>query len=124
VQTLSFVESARQTLEETKQYLRGDAPEGLRLRLQDLERVLTIPQWLTSKEAADLLGVASPTTVKNWLEGGHFPGSRRTAGGHWRFLLADVLAVKHSMEDVRGLNRLGEVRVVDLGDQDPGTPTF
>ena len=28
---------------------------------------------LTSAQAAELLGVASRTTVKNWLEGGQFP---------------------------------------------------
>lgn len=35
---------------------------------------------LTSKQAATLLGVSSANTVKNWLEGGWFPGAFQTAG--------------------------------------------
>ena len=35
---------------------------------------------LTSKQAATMLGVSSANTVKNWLEGGWFPGAYQTAG--------------------------------------------
>lgn len=40
---------------------------------------------LTSSEAAELLGVSSTNTIKNWLNGGSFPGAFQTPGGHWRF---------------------------------------
>jgi len=54
-------------------------------------------EYLTSTQAARVLGVSSPTTVKNWLEGGRFPGALRTPGGHWRFPLSEVLAVRDAM---------------------------
>src|SRR5688572_6926476 len=34
--------------------------------------------FVTSQEAADLLGLVSAQTVENWLEGGRFPGAVRT----------------------------------------------
>ncbi|MCP9774308.1 helix-turn-helix domain-containing protein [Cyanobium sp. WAJ14-Wanaka] len=72
-----------------------------------VERLMasTQPAVLTSTEAASLLGVASANTVKNWLEGGHFPGAFQTPGGHWRFPREEVEAVMMRMEDLRGRNR-------------------
>lgn len=71
---------------------------------------------LTAPEAAKILGVSSPNTVKNWLEGGHFPGAYRTMGGHWRFPLAEVLAVKARMEALREKNRTGDLSPPDCDD--------
>lgn len=76
---------------------------------------------LTAPAAAKLLGVSSPNTVKNWLEGGHFPGAYRTMGGskmggHWRFPRADVLAVKARMEALREKNRAGDLSPPDCDD--------
>ena len=72
-----------------------------------VERLVASTQTdlLSSKQAASLLGVASVNTVKNWLEGGHFPGAFQTPGGHWRFLRVEVEAVKQRMEDLRERNR-------------------
>ena len=124
MQTQRFMEAARLTLRETERHLDKDAPAELRARLAELERTLDVPRWVTSQEAADLLGVSSPTTVKNWLEGGHFPSARRTPGGHWRFLLSDVLAVKDTMEHTRRANASGDVAVPDLGDEEVDVPRF
>jgi excisionase family DNA binding protein len=84
-----------------------------------VERLLasTQPSVLTSQQAASLLGVASANTVKNWLEGGHFPGAFQTPGGHWRFPRADVEAVKMRMEGLRSRNRHGDLKPVG-GDED------
>jgi excisionase family DNA binding protein len=68
---------------------------------------------LSSTQAASLLGVASANTVKNWLEGGHFPGAFQTPGGHWRFPREDVEAVKMRMEGLRDHNRRGDLIPVD-----------
>jgi excisionase family DNA binding protein len=76
---------------------------------------------LTSKQAASLLGVASANTVKNWLEGGHFPGAFQTPGGHWRFPRGEVEATKLRMEELRERNRRGDLIPVD-GDEDSVDP--
>ncbi|MCP9891389.1 helix-turn-helix domain-containing protein [Cyanobium sp. Aljojuca 7D2] len=72
----------------------------------------TEADMLTSKQAASLLGVASANTVKNWLEGGYFPGAFQTPGGHWRFPREEVEAVKMRMEDLRNRNRHGDLMPV------------
>ncbi len=69
-----------------------------------LDQELRAKETLTSKQAAELLGVASANTVKNWLKGGHFPGAFRTKGGHWRFLRSEVLAVRERMVELRERN--------------------
>ncbi len=69
-----------------------------------LEQELRAKEALTSTQAAELLGVASANTVKNWLKGGHFPGAFRTKGGHWRFPRSEVLAVRERMAGLRKRN--------------------
>lgn len=71
---------------------------------------------LTSKQAATLLGVSSANTVKNWLEGGWFPGAFQTAGGHWRFPLEDVEAVRSRLDGLRDRNNRRELTPVDDDD--------
>jgi len=75
---------------------------------------------LTSTQAAELLGVASVNTVKNWLEGGHFPGAFQTVGGHWRFPHSDVLAAKERMQALKDKNCSGDLDPPDTDEhQDP-----
>jgi excisionase family DNA binding protein len=76
---------------------------------------------LTSTEAAALLGVASANTVKNWLEGGYFPGAFQTPGGHWRFPRDEVEAVKMRIEELRDRNRNRDLKPVG-GDEDSVHP--
>ena len=73
-------------------------------------------ETLTSSEAARLLGLSSPNTVKNWLAGGYFPGAFQTAGGHWRFPRHEVEAVKRRMEELRDRNRRGDLAPPDSDD--------
>jgi excisionase family DNA binding protein len=92
-------------------------------RIDLVERLMATAQAdaLTSKQAASLLGVASANTVKNWLEGGHFPGAFKTPGGHWRFPRGEVEATKLRMEALRERNRRGDLISID-GDEDSGHP--
>jgi predicted DNA-binding transcriptional regulator AlpA len=79
------------------------------------------PDLLSSKQAASLLGMASANTVKNWLEGGHFPGAFQTPGGHWRFPRGEVEAVKLRLEELRERNRHRDLMTVD-GDEESVHP--
>lgn len=89
--------------------------------LRALPRESTAPHkdLLTSKQAAALLGLSSPNTVKNWLQGGFFPGAFRTPGGHWRFPRAEVEAAKRWMEALREQNARGELVLPDEDAEDP-----
>ena len=77
---------------------------------------------LTSKQAATLLGVSSANTVKNWLEGGWFPSAFQTAGGHWRFPLEDVEAVRSRLEGLRDRNSRRDLTPVDCDDESTDLP--
>ncbi|MFM8258855.1 MAG: helix-turn-helix domain-containing protein [Vulcanococcus sp.] len=79
---------------------------------------------LTSQQAATLLGVSSANTVKNWLEGGWFPGAFQTAGGHWRFPLDDVEAVRSRLQGLRDRNSSKDLTPVDWGDASAEPPLF
>ena len=110
-------EDAR-TLREVRAYLRDDAPADLKRRLDAMHKRLK-KQWVTSGEAAALLGVSSRNTVKNWLEGGYFPSSRKTEGGHWRFLRSEVLAVRQAMNAVKaGPLAVGALELPEVEDDE------
>jgi excisionase family DNA binding protein len=76
---------------------------------------------LTSKQAASLLGVASANTVKNWLEGGYFPGAFQTPGGHWRFPREEVEGVKLRLEELGERNRRRDLMPAE-GDEESVHP--
>lgn len=73
---------------------------------------------LSSTAAAQILGVSSINTIKNWLEGGHFPSAYRTPGGHWRFVKSEVLAVKEAMENLRRKNEAQDLSVPHVEDDE------
>ncbi len=51
---------------------------------------------ISTGEAAEILGV-SKNTVKNWLTQKGIARAERTAGGHLRFPLSDILDLKNEM---------------------------
>ena len=77
---------------------------------------------LTSKEAATLLGVSSANTVKNWLEGGWFPGAFQTRGGHWRFPREDVEAVRLRLAGLHDRNRRRDLMPAECDDESADLP--
>ncbi|RMG79146.1 MAG: helix-turn-helix domain-containing protein [Chloroflexi bacterium] len=73
-------------------------------------------EWVSLRQAAEILGV-HPATVRNWADKGELR-SRRTPGGHRRFLKSDLLQYTHSQEDLQPLeiqviiqNALGQTRM-------------
>jgi excisionase family DNA binding protein len=73
-------------------------------------------EWLSLRQAAELLGV-HPATVRNWADEGKLP-SRRTAGKHRRFSKEEVLRFGGSHEDLQPVevqvilqNALGSTRM-------------
>lgn len=64
---------------------------------------------LTTTQVAKILGVSSVNTIKNWLEGGAFPGAYKTPGGHWRFPRHEVEAVSRRMREIQSSNTTGDI---------------
>jgi predicted DNA-binding transcriptional regulator AlpA len=77
-------------------------------------------QLLKVGEVAKILGVSSPTTIRNWLERGAFGADTiRSADGTRWFRMADVMAVKSRMEQTDVENEAGNIEFPDYGDEDP-----
>ena len=74
---------------------------------------------LTSGQAAEMLGVCSTNTVKNWLEAGFFPGAYKTAGGHWRFPVEDVVRARECMATLHATDPTGELSKPGPDNDDP-----
>jgi excisionase family DNA binding protein len=85
-------------------------------------------EWVSLRQAADLLGV-HPATVRNWADKGDL-ASRRTPGGHRRFRKADLMILSEQHGDVQPLevqviiqNALGQTRM-QMGAGALGTETW
>lgn len=50
---------------------------------------------LSTEQAANRLGISNPDTIRNWLEGGYFPGAKYTPNVGWRF---DPAGVRHCIK--------------------------
>jgi excisionase family DNA binding protein len=97
--------------------------------------------WLTLKEASDLLGV-HPATLRTWADEGQIAVAR-TPGGHRRFRRSDVqvlmqperpgvdtasdlipattsadVAISHVRQDLSHLNPFGDTRLSTLSEED------
>jgi hypothetical protein len=77
---------------------------------------------LSSREAAEFLGVTSPATIKNWLEGGFFPGSYKTQNGDWLFRRDELKATKSRIELLRQRNVQGHLDFVEVPEDAPPAP--
>jgi excisionase family DNA binding protein len=87
---------------------------------EEVEAAFRPNDVLTSSEAADLLGVSSRNTVKNWLKDGKFPGAFQTDGGHWRFPREEVEKTRARMEELYDKNERGDVEPPEVKNpQDP-----
>lgn len=67
----------------------------------DVNLPKTGERLLTTREAADILGVG-PTTVKRWSDEGKLP-ALKTAGGHRRYREDDVLSMRSRGEASDGI---------------------
>lgn len=80
-------------------------------------------EWLSAPDAAKLLGISSPNTLKSWVNAGHFPGDvRKTPTGRWGFNRRDVLELKRRMEELHRRNRSRDLMPPDGGDEEPDFP--
>jgi excisionase family DNA binding protein len=77
-------------------------------------------EWVSLRRAAEILGV-HPATVRNWADKGEI-ASRRTPGGHRRFLKADLIQHIDREDDIQPIevqviiqNALGQTRM-EIGD--------
>jgi excisionase family DNA binding protein len=86
--------------------LEKDGHESLARRLRD---ECGVQDDLTTTQVAKILGVSSVNTIKNWLEGGAFPGAYKTPGGHWRFPRHEVQAVSRRMKEIQSSKTTGDI---------------
>ncbi len=77
-------------------------------------------EWVSLRRAAEILGV-HPATVRNWADKGDLR-SRRTPGGHRRFLMAELTHYARAQEELQPVevqiilqNALGRARM-QVGD--------
>lgn len=70
--------------------------------------------------AAQLLGVSSSDTVKNWARAGRFLHARQTAGGHWLFQLDEVLTMRLN-RDAQRARAAGVATTPEYHGEDPFT---
>lgn len=74
---------------------------------------------MTTPEVAALFGVSSANTIKNWINGGWFPGAFKTAGGHWRFPRAEVYASLDRLKQLRAKSEHGDLMPPDSDEEPP-----
>ncbi len=77
------------------------------------------PEMLTTKQAAVLLELKSTNTVKNWLEGGQFPGAFQTEGGHWRIPRSEVEKTRLRRRELADKNRRRDFTAPDEDAREP-----
>lgn len=88
--------------------------------LVEAAELLSGRRYLKVGEVADMLGVSSPGTIRNWLEKGRFgPNVLRSEDGTRLFRLEDVQAVQRRMEQTRSENERGEIEFTDYGNRGP-----
>jgi predicted DNA-binding transcriptional regulator AlpA len=59
------------------------------------------PQYLTSTEVADLIGVTK-RTLFNWLKSGKIPQPLRRPNGYFQWTLEDVQLLRSLLEEIHG----------------------
>lgn len=88
--------------------------------LVEASEILSGQKLLKVGKVVEMLGVSSPSTIRNWLEEGYFGDDViRTENGTRLFRLADVLAAKARMEQTLAENAAGTVEFTDYGDRGP-----
>lgn len=92
------------------------------LKKRPLELQPEAERLMTSTQVAAALGVSSANTIKNWLEGGAFPGAFKTFGGHWRFPVDDVEAMKSRLMTLRARKSRGDLALPADLDEGPEPP--
>jgi hypothetical protein len=86
-----------------------------------VERLLTtinkgvapVPMFST-EQAASLLGVSNSATIRNWLEGGYFPGAKFIPNVGWQFSPAGIRQCIETCSEIRNLNTLEELKARGL----------
>jgi hypothetical protein len=75
---------------------------------------------LDTQAAASYLGVTQPDTIRNWLEGGSFPGAFQSRG-QWFFPAVELDKVKRRMDEILAFNTDGKIPPpVDFGEDCDG----
>ena len=101
----------KETLVHTEKYLR---------EIQESYNLVAKEDLFDTQAAASYLGVTQPDAIRNWLEGGSFPGAFQSRG-QWFFPAVELDKVKRRMDEILGFNADGEIpQPVDFGESCDG----
>lgn len=73
---------------------------------------------LTVEQAAEHLGISSRDTIRNWLQGGFFPGAEQAEDGSWRYWHIDIDSVRARMDELHDKNARGDLAPGNLDRDD------
>lgn len=60
-------------------------------------------------QAQKQLNVKSPTTIKNWIRDGRFPGAHRGPGGQWLLPVSEVMSLLDASRAAQAMSASGRV---------------
>ena len=101
----------KETLVRSEKYLR---------EIQESNHLVAKEDLFDTQAAASYLGVTHQDTIRNWLEGGSFPGAFQSRG-QWFFPAVELNKVKRRLDAVRNSNSRGELpQPVDFGEDCDG----
>lgn len=70
---------------------------------------------LDATTAASYLGLSTPDTIRNWLEGGSFPGAFQSRG-QWFFPAVELDKVKRRIDEIQTKNKNRDLQLPDPSD--------
>jgi len=89
----------KETLVTNEKYLR---------EIQESSHLVAKEDLFDTQAAASYLGVTQPETIRNWLEGGRFPGAFQSRG-QWFFPAVELDKIKRRMDEILAFNADGEI---------------
>jgi hypothetical protein len=83
--------------------------------IQESYHLVAKEDLFDTRAAASYLGITDPDTIRNWLEGGRFPGAFQSRG-QWFFPAVELDKIKRRMDEILAFNADGEIpQPVDFG---------
>jgi chromosome segregation ATPase len=96
----------KETLVTNEKYLR---------EIQESSHLVAKEDLFDTQAASSYLGITNPDTIRNWLEGGSFPGAFQSRG-QWFFPVVELNKVKHRIDEIQTKNKNRDLQPPDPSD--------